>query len=188
MRFFPRRYRPSVRTVFQENSSSHLNFNPFQKCQFYIPKCLSATSPSDILNGADVDEVEDFSAGCWLQDHLHQFGNGITQLVTTTSSSQLSYSTDSWTCSESDIDITTEASENEYISMAEDLDENYVEYRPLFQFQSASISRYTMVQEPPPYGFDEPPPSYEEAIRGYTDQTSERTNSSNCLRNFDVLF
>ncbi|OWF51231.1 uncharacterized protein LOC110449455 [Mizuhopecten yessoensis] len=186
MRFFQRfvsHSRPSVRTLFVESQNSNVtyeamshlmlryNFHPLQKSQTYVPKCLSATSPSDVLIGADLEEVEDFSAGCWLQDHLHQFGNGISELVTPSARETQDIdndSIDSQTCSGSD--VTTEA-DDDYPDIND-------EYRPLLQFQPASISRYTMVQEPPPYGFDEPPPSYEEATQGYADRSSFSSSSS----------
>lgn len=188
IRFFQRHLRPSrpsVRTLFTENHNSsmlRLNFNPLQVSQTYVPKCLSATSPSDILTGGDIEEVEDFSSGCWLQDHLHQFGNGITQLVTGTDGQHFDEDVDdnqTWSGSET----STELDNHEQYVMPEILGSYNNEWNHISSqnYQPSTISRYIVVEEAPPYGFDDPPPSYDEAIQS-------QMYSLTSLTDFDVLF
>lgn len=149
------------------------NTNPLQKSQTYVPKCLSATSASDVLNGAE--GVEDFSSNCWLQDHLHQFSDRLSLLGVPGVTENPDTDNDDSIHSQTGSDVTTETDESDDYFLE---DPDFYDYQPILRFPSGSISQYMMVQEPPPYGFDEPPPSYEEAITGHVDRISLGSSES----------
>jgi len=143
----------------------------------YVPKCLGHTSTSEILQG---DRPEDFASDCWLQGHLHQFGNDLSQPIPGVMSQDDEALTDSSTdISYSDIsdDVSSHSENNSVDSFSSD-DE--------FMCPSHMLHYHMMMMpDPPPYTSiddDEPPPTYEEAIA----QSDRRSNNS--IRSSELAF
>ncbi|XP_022339726.2 uncharacterized protein LOC111134710 [Crassostrea virginica] len=153
----------------------HSTINPFlHGTQEHVPKCLALVSHSDILMGR---RVENFSAECWLQNHLHQFAH--------TSANEVHIN---------NIETAEEAEESEDVDddspVGSDMDRRSYSSLDSCELESddreeengrpgdggpPDIFNYTVAIELPPY-HDEPPPSYEEAVA--EDERRERLHSS----------
>lgn len=118
----------------------------------YVPKCITSVSQSDILFG---DRVENFSSDCWLQNHLDQFGHDIYQQINSST-----YENNEIEDDDSPIGSSVGSEVNSISSSEEDvINRLYFGHRHLFD-----VGQYQEVVEPPPYGFPDLPPSYEEVI------------------------
>lgn len=149
------------------------------------PKCLSRLPCSQILLG---ERLEDFSPDCWLENHLHRFGE------TPTNSFAISGL-------DNDDDSITGSSENDHSAEPEsdhsggtfsDLDSVIFRERPRLHIEELfmspeerdavidSPSGYRQVVEPPPYSDfpNDPPPTYAEAVGHETDRGSIGGRSS----------
>lgn len=165
--------------------TNQLFFRPSHLMSESQPKCLSHMACSDILYG---QRIEDFSSNCWLENHLHQFGyppHEHHEPESGTLSSVFGAEDDS---------STTESTEPNSIIFDDD-ERNYFEHHssvprlPLEQLfvplgendreSDDGDSLFTLpTEDPPPYcPYNEPPPTYEEAV-GHYDRLSNTSRSS----------
>lgn len=195
MRFGRRRNRPSLNLIPDRTDATGNNLlpacwvvwnSPFsilhsatsrschsENVTHYVPKCIPAVSPSDILCG---DRVENFSSDCWLQNHLDRFGHDIQQ----NNNQSIIEDIEADNSDDSPIGSQTTTESNSLSSFEldnsledETVNRLYIAYRHL-----TDIAPYTEVVEPPPYGLPDLPPSYEEAIAGDQRRDSVSTASS----------
>ncbi|KAK6185290.1 hypothetical protein SNE40_007556 [Patella caerulea] len=133
----------------QNVNFSHLSFGSFR------PKCLPNVNYISFLR----DGVENFSPDCWLENHLHQFAQPESFLNTELNNHGYDTQTFSSTSSSSTDSLTISSSGSQMEEIINDL----------------NIQLHSYVESPPLYDED-PPPSYEEAIR---DGASRSFNSNN---------
>lgn len=127
-----------------------------------MPKCLARVSQSEILMG---QRVENFSSECWLQNHLHQFAhtsaNDIqnSNIETAEAAEEMADVED-----DSPVGSDTERHSNTSLDNFEfESNDGNIPSEGMDNELPPDIFNYTMAVELPPY-YDEPPPSYEEAL------------------------
>nr|XP_011424263.2 uncharacterized protein LOC105326097 [Crassostrea gigas] len=144
----------------------NLSINPFlhhtQELRGHVPKCLARVSQSEILMG---QRVENFSSECWLQNHLHQFAhtsaNDIqnSNIETAEAAEEMDDVED-----DSPVGSDTERHSNTSLDNFEfESNDGDIPSEGMDNELPPDIFNYTMAVELPPY-YDEPPPSYEEAL------------------------
>ena len=141
------------------------------------PKVLLDVDCSNLLMGGS-EQYENFSSTCWLEDHLHRFGDPV-QLTPERNvvSSYEFHGVTELEASSSSAEIEDSVEENSGDS-AEELEEDMPSTSSGVHGGGVSgngnvinlhrfpyIDPETSIVAPPPYQ-DEPPPSYEEAIAG----------------------
>ena len=148
-----------------------LLFSPRPVINCFPPKCIGRYPCSQILYG---ERLEDFSSDCWLENHLHRFGSPESnEIHTETLNSPFEDSSDdsatgvdtmSSGYSLSLVEIEIQNSLNTVQSQHRlNLEELFI---PLIaQNHGESSTDIQEVDMPPPYSpFEEPPPTYEEAV------------------------
>ncbi|KAH3773193.1 uncharacterized protein LOC127846498 [Dreissena polymorpha] len=152
------------------------------------PKCLSHMACSDILYG---QRIEDFSSNCWLENHLHQFGYPPRE-------HQSESGTFSTLFEIEDDSSTSESSEPNSIFFDNDETNDFghhssVRRLPLEQLfvslgesdresDDSNCSITLPIEDPPPYcPYNDPPPTYEEAVGHYDRQSNTSRSSTSSL-------
>lgn len=145
----------------------NLSVNPFlqhtQELRGHVPKCLARVSHSEILMG---QRVENFSAECWLQNHLHQFAHTSANEIQNSNieTSEAAEEVDDIDDDDSPVGSDTERYSNTSLNNFEfESIDGDVPSERMNDELPPDIFNYTMAVELPPY-YDEPPPSYEEAL------------------------
>ena len=147
----------------------------------YVPKCITSVSQSDILCG---DRVENFSSDCWLQNHLDQFGHNVQPHPAIPEEIEADYDDDSPIVSTP----STEANSISSFEIDNSFEDEMVNRLYYAYSNLTDIASYTNIVEPPPYGIQDLPPSYEEAVADDQQRGSRRSTTSNSSSEVDFMW